>query len=172
MGTRYAGFYKAYDPLSHSHTMPIDFAIYPERRLIVTTGWGVLTLDDLLDHEKRLAAHPDFVPDLAQLLDFSGVEEPRLHWKDMHAVAVGCPLGKQSRRALVAGTDEMYGIGRMYQLVADREDQDMQVFRDGDEARRWLGIDAPGNAAGKDADAARAPGRDGNTHPPRASRRH
>ncbi|HEX6042143.1 hypothetical protein, partial [Longimicrobium sp.] len=56
------------------------------------------------------------------------------------------------------GAEEMYGLARMYQMAADRDDENMQVFRDLGQARRWLGIDALDEPA---------PAADPETRPPR-----
>ena len=47
------------------------YNIDKERRLVLSSGNGVLTKEDLLGHMDRLSKDPDFDPDFSQVLDFT-----------------------------------------------------------------------------------------------------
>jgi hypothetical protein len=47
--------------------MAAFYKIDKERHLVMSTGAGVLTLPDLLAHQEKLLADPDFSPDFSQL---------------------------------------------------------------------------------------------------------
>jgi hypothetical protein len=52
----------------------------------------------------------------------------------------------QTRIALLVSRDIVFGLGRMYQAYRGENGVDLEVFRDGSEARRWLDLpdDVPG----------------------------
>jgi hypothetical protein len=47
-----------------------------------------------------------------------------------------------ARVAIVAVTDEFFGLGRMYQMLRGESQVDVRVFRDLAEAEDWLGLPA------------------------------
>jgi len=47
-----------------------------------------------------------------------------------------------SRLAIVAGGDEFFGLGRMYELLRGDSKVEVHVFRQLDEAERWLDLPA------------------------------
>ena len=52
-----------------------------------------------------------------------------------HFATFGDKLGK---RALVASSDILFGLGRMAEAIEGFQDKEMQVFKDYDEAMKWL----------------------------------
>ena len=53
---------------------------------------------------------------------------------------------KESRIAIVASEDVVFGLGRMYQAFRGEETVQLEVFRDAADARAWLGV--PENVPG------------------------
>lgn len=53
--------------------MPEFYKIDRERRLVLTTGSGVLTLADAVSHMDKLSKDPDFDPRFSQIVDFTQV---------------------------------------------------------------------------------------------------
>jgi hypothetical protein len=43
-----------------------------------------------------------------------------------------------SRSAIVAPSDRAYGMSRMFEVFAEESSIDVRVFRDFDEAKRWV----------------------------------
>lgn len=134
--------------------MPINFVVDTQRALVLSTAWGEISAHELLQNERSLGQAAGFSPGMRQLGDFRAVTVPRVSWKDMRELAFHSPFAPSARRAFVVGSEEMYGLARMYQMAADRDDENMQVFRDLAQARRWLGIDGLEEpAAAPDPDA-------------------
>jgi len=52
----------------------------------------------------------------------------------------------QTRVAVLVSRDVVFGLGRMYQAYRGEDSVDLEVFRDGLDARRWL--DLPDDVAG------------------------
>lgn len=122
--------------------MPIAYRIDSERQRIFTQAWGVLTDADLLAHKGRLLRDAAFDPRMPQLSDIRGIERLEVTAAGVRAM-VAHDAAHSARRAghrmaLVVPTDEAFGMARMYELMGQREDNGVGVFRTMSEAEAWL----------------------------------
>ena len=123
--------------------MPISSQIDSSLGVIFSEFQGVVTKEDISGQVEGFRTDPAFQPSFNHLIDARGVTRFDVSSEDMYSVSLHSVFNEKSRRAIVAGNDEMFGVGRMYQILReayDRLDQ-VQVFRDVAEARRWLGLD-------------------------------
>ena len=51
------------------------------------------------------------------------------------------PFGLGSKRAFVAPSNLMYGLARMFQILTNEHSDELSVFRDMHEARKYLSLD-------------------------------
>ena len=117
--------------------MPADYRIDRLKGVVYSRAWGVLTDQDLEDNRAALFADPAFEPDLAQLYDFSQVSALRVTSAALQRLAPTSRFAPLARRAIVVGTDEAFGMARMYAILTGREEW-IRVFRDRESATRWL----------------------------------
>ena len=121
--------------------MPVEYVIHRELRLVVTTGRGRVTAEELVEHRERLLKDSDFDPTFNQFSDFSELERTNLQPNDVRAFAREQVFAPVSRRALLVRRPHQFGVTRQYQ--AYHEDRsNVQVFYDRQEALDWLGIPA------------------------------
>lgn len=123
--------------------MPADYEIRPGERLVLLRFHGHVTASDILDATSRLRADPAFEPGFATLVDcrdqISALSREELD-RLMAGVAAR-PPGPPRRVAVVVGSDVLYGVTRMFQILAeDRLPHTIEVFRELDEAKAWLGV--------------------------------
>lgn len=119
--------------------MPARYTIDKERRLVMSVGTGVLTAADMLVHQRQLKKDPDFDPDFSQLSDFTAVTAVDIRGEEVRALAVASIFSPTSRRAMLVATDEQFGLSRMFSALREaRGEHGIRVFRDRDEALRWL----------------------------------
>jgi hypothetical protein len=119
--------------------MAAFYKIDKERHLVMSTGAGVLTLPDLLAHQEKLLADPDFSPDFSQLWDLTHVTDVELTSKDVHRLAQRSIFSPDSRRALLANTDHVFGMGRMFEILRENfGERGIRVFRNLDDALEWV----------------------------------
>ena len=99
-------------------TEPILLGAYEE--LISDPGYD-LTLNDLVDMRavSRLEVGPDAVRQLVDLFAHPGA-------------------GATNRCAIVAATDHIFGMARMYELLSSNSTEQIHVFRDIESAEQWL----------------------------------
>jgi hypothetical protein len=67
--------------------MPATHRIDKERRLVITTGSGVLTLEEVTENTRRLRSDPEFDPTFNQLADYSATTKVLLTGRDIETVA-------------------------------------------------------------------------------------
>jgi len=121
--------------------MPATYTIDVARGLVVTRLWGRLTDEDLIDHQQRLRTDREFDPGFRQFADFSDVEETTIAPEVIRELARTNPWGAGARRAMFAPSDLLFGLARMFEMLDEQLDE-VRVFRNADEARAWLGLDA------------------------------
>jgi hypothetical protein len=120
--------------------MPADYRIDPDARLIRSNATGVVTDDDLRDHQKRLRGDPAFDPRFDQLWDFRAAEVVEVTTAVVHELAGSRSFEAGAKRALVAPTDVGFGLARMFQTLHEAAPEELRVFRTLDDAKAWLGL--------------------------------
>jgi hypothetical protein len=119
--------------------MPAFYKIDKERKLVMSTGSGVLTLTDALVHQERLLGDPDFSPDFSQLLDFTHVARVELSAEEIRRLAQTTVFSANSRRAFVVDNDLKFGLARMFAVFRETLGENgIRVFRNLDDALDWL----------------------------------
>ncbi len=123
--------------------MPLSFEIYEDLDVVITTAEGLVTSEDLADHAAALINQPN--RPLRELTDFSDRVEitvsvdsvrdagTRLQYEDTN------PPG--SKLAMVARTEALYGLLRLFQAHREHPNVEVLITRDRNEAVRWLGFD-------------------------------
>jgi len=121
-----------------SYTIDID----RERQLVRFVGCGLLSRDEFLRCVSDAASRPGFEDHFGHLVDLRAVDELEATMGDFSErvdadarLVEGWP---SVRVALVCSSDLMYGISRMYQSLSNVANVDVEIFREIDEAERWL----------------------------------
>jgi hypothetical protein len=121
--------------------MPVDFKIDTERRLIVATVFDEISDTDIIETLNSSISDPDFEPGFNVLSDHTQVtraittEQVKLmvdHMESLSDRLAG------ARWAIVTNSPASYGMMRMLSVYAERVPMELQIFRDADEANRWL----------------------------------
>src|SRR5688500_15371689 len=127
--------------------MPASYEIDTERKLVLSRIWGAPTQEEILDHGRRLRADPCFQPDFRQLLDLTELKEIRISSERVRQAAHEQFFSPGVRRALVAHSDAAFGMARMYAIASEGSGQTIEVFREFDAAKAWLGVQEDAEAA-------------------------
>jgi len=119
--------------------MPITYVIDRLHQRMLTHASGLITfqdVDDHLDQEER-----DRGLDLPELVDARGARTDLTSAQVRALVQRGIrmlrtiPLGPT---AIVANDETLFGMARMYSILAEHDGITVDVFRDVDSASRWL----------------------------------
>jgi hypothetical protein len=114
----------------------IQYTIDRARRIVFTAIGGEVTLDQSLAYCNQLGSDPEFDSSFDQLVSFPESARPGSQFSSPFLHPTVDPFSPESKRAVVAPADVVYGVSRMYESILDRED--FQVFRTLAEAKAFL----------------------------------
>lgn len=125
--------------------MPIAYSIDHAHRLVMASGHGDLTGDDIFGYQKEVWSRPD-IGGYDELIDMTDVERIDLrsadHIKQLAELSASMdPMAVQSKFAIVAPGDYAFGLGRMYESyrrLEGRSTKRVGVFRSMAEALAFL----------------------------------
>lgn len=120
--------------------MSCSYTIDLTRSLVLSRGWDVLTDGELLAHVRALTIDPRFVRNFHQLADLRDVVDVEVTASTIREMAMLNPYGVGSRRAVVVTSDVLFGMARMYKILRDEPADELEIFRNLDDALRWLGV--------------------------------
>ena len=115
------------------------YKIDKARKLVLSSGAGVLTKEDVLGHMERLSKDPDFDPDFYQIIDSTQVTSIGFGTDEVREFAQRNIFSNRSRRAMVVKDDLQYGLARMFEIHRELHGEPgIRVFRVLDEALDWI----------------------------------
>ena len=120
--------------------MPASYQIDKSLGVVFSVGSGVVTDAEMLRHQEQLRHDPDFQPTFSQLLDFNAMIEAQISAAAIQRLAGAGFFAKGARRAIVVNSDVAFGLARMFQMHSDHSGEQIEIFRDLDKARQWLGL--------------------------------
>ena len=120
--------------------MSCTYVIDQGNRLVITSLSDVVTAAEAFAHQTRLIGDPTFSPDLRQLIDCSQLIKFDMDSAELRAIAKRNFFSPKARRALLVNSAHAFGVGRMLLTFRDLAgaQEAMQIFRERDEAMRWL----------------------------------
>jgi hypothetical protein len=123
--------------------MPTRHAIDKERRLVISTGSEQLTFSQVKTHQDQLLNDPDFDPEFNQLIDLTAVTSLDISVDEAKIIASRKLFSSTSRRAFVASSPSIFGMGRMMEVYNEMSNvaSRVRIFYDLPSAVEWLGLD-------------------------------
>lgn len=121
--------------------MPVIYRHDREARRIHTSCTGAVTLEEVLRHFRLLESDASLPTPLDVLLDLTACEsvpesgQLRVIASDVDRLQAKVRWGAC---AIVANRDALFGMSRMFEVFAEGVFADTRVFRETDEAERWL----------------------------------
>jgi hypothetical protein len=138
--------------------MPVTVAVDAAERIRYTTMSGDVCETDLIAAFMRAMDDPRIDPTLDQIVDMRGVQRLDVSaagvWRLAQVVSAADPPDVARRVAIVASSDYLFGMARMYEALraTAAAPEVYQVFRDMAAAREWLGL-GPEKAAMTEGEA-------------------
>ena len=122
--------------------MPADYTIDKSQRMVFSKAYGILTDQDIISHQEMLRDDPDFDPGYSQLVDCTNVTKADdLSTDAIYELARRHLFGAESKRAFIAPKKLLYGLFRMFQILTNDYPDELVVFRDLTEARKYLKLE-------------------------------
>jgi hypothetical protein len=119
--------------------VPACYKIDKERRLVLSTHFGVVTLEGTLAHQEKLLRDPDFDPSFSQLVDLTHVTKLEVPPEGVRRVAQQSIFSPDSRRAILVTANLVFGMARMFEILRESYgEKGICVFRNLDDALEWV----------------------------------
>ncbi len=126
--------------------MAIEQRIDAQSGVIYRTLSGTTNTEELLDSFTRILKNPAFHPKMKSLTDLTGIKHFAFS-ADVKRIAGFIKEHREEilggKAAIVVSSPVIYGMARMLQILTEDSGFDIAVFRDKDEACKWLGINTP-----------------------------
>ncbi len=105
--------------------MPAEVILFPERNLALFRHVGVSLADDCISAINTFIQMPGYRPEMAHLVDLSGVTEAAVDFNSMpglvmRAARLGHYFTQGLHCAIYAPDDVSFGFARMYQQLAEQ----------------------------------------------------
>lgn len=120
--------------------MPISYAIDVDRALVMARWWGAVTDQEVREHNHDLRTDPRFDARFRELVDMTAVTKLLITTHLIYEMAMDQFFEPGTRRAIVASSDAIFGMARMFALRAESVGQTIEVFRASVSAEEWLGV--------------------------------
>ena len=109
------------------------------RKLVMTSGTGVLTRPDVDSHFQKLLSDPDFQPRYSELGDFTNLSKLDLTAEDIRDFARTDIFSAESRRAVVVNDDAAAVLAEMFALLRHvAGERGIRVFRTLEDGIAWI----------------------------------
>jgi hypothetical protein len=131
--------------------VPLSFSIDEGQQMLVVVGHGDVTIDDAFRVSDEIRLAPTWNPQMKTLADLRKariVGKTHALWRlatRSHELAPG--RARPTLGALVTGDLVVFGVARMYSLLASNEGVEFRVFKNVEDARRFLGLPSNGDDA-------------------------
>jgi hypothetical protein len=124
--------------------MPFSYVVYNEHRLVISTGSDRLTWEEIQDRQDQTKTDPDFNPEFNQIVDLRAVTALDLTQDQARSLARRMIFSLTSKRAFVAASPAVFGVGRMWEVFTEMSDNPSQirVFYDLPSALKWLNLES------------------------------
>ena len=122
--------------------MPASYRIDVRAGVVYTVFEGRVTNEELMAHQQRLSADPDFRPTMNHVIDARAVTDVAVTAFGVRSLATRQYLRFGSRRAIIAGdATHSYGYLEMFQTLRSQSGEDIKIFSTVEDAHRWLGLE-------------------------------
>ena len=120
--------------------MPHHFEFDPENRILLLVGEGDVHPQELQQINDQIRVRVEQLHPAAGIMDYTAVNTFELPSEMVRMAArQPSPYPEDTPRFIVAPSDYLFGLSRMYQLVANRPKEKLQVVRTRDEALAAIG---------------------------------
>jgi hypothetical protein len=123
--------------------MPCRYVIDVRLGLVISTGWGRVTFEEMKAHQEQLLNDPAFDPTFNQLVDGTAITALEATPDELKTIMRRKFFSATSRRAFLGSSLPILGMGRLMELYLKMESGREQgcLFHDRKSAMQWLGVE-------------------------------
>src|SRR5215831_7304572 len=124
--------------------MPFGYVVYKDLRLVVSTGLGRVSWSEIKACQDQTKTDPNFNPEFDQIVDLRATTSFDMTVAQAGVLARRMIFSFSSKRAFVASSPAVFGMGRVWEAFTELSDNpsQIQVFYDLSPALNWLGLEA------------------------------
>lgn len=126
--------------------MPISYTIVPDQKIAYIKAWGKVVVEEIMTEGTRMFAETEWENGFNILCDYREITDFNLKNEDVEQVVDQDKkhehLFDKSKLAIVAKSDLVFGISRMWEMLSLDSNLTKMIFRDMNDAENWLGLDS------------------------------
>ena len=121
--------------------MPVILKINPQKSVVHSTFFGVVTDQEILSHNQTIASHPDFRPEFDEIVDLTMVTDLQVSPGAMKELAGRKSVFEPSaKHVIVAPKDFSFEKAEAFKHMAEASRPTLRVARTAAEAYEILGL--------------------------------
>ena len=126
------------------NSMPFSYVVYRDHRLVISTGSDLLRWEEIKERQEQTKTDPSFNPEFNQIVDLRAVTGFDMTSEHARLLARRMIFSATSKRAFVAASPAVFGVGRMWEIFTEMSDNPSQirVFYDLSSALKWLNLES------------------------------
>src|SRR5579863_4256678 len=123
--------------------MPFSYVVYKKHRLVISTGSDLVTWVEIRVRQDETKTDPEFNPEFNQLVDLRAVTGFDMTSEQARTLARRMIFSATSKRAFVAASPAVFGVGRMWEIFTELtyNPSQIRVFYDLPSALKWLNLE-------------------------------
>ncbi len=120
--------------------MPVTLTIEPERRLVTTTGSGIVTDEDFMRARQQLLEHPDFDASFDRIWNFRAVTESQVSEEIAAQLVANSPNTEKSICRAVVMSERAAPMKDIIDFISRtrRANRRIAAFPDLRSAEQWI----------------------------------
>ena len=107
--------------------MPFTYVVHSQHQLVVSTGVGRVKWKEIQERQDQTKTDPDFNPDFNQIVDLRAVSGFEMNTEQARFLARRMIFSAISKRAFVAASPAVFGVGRMWEMSNEISDNPSQI---------------------------------------------
>lgn len=121
--------------------MPVILKINPQKRVVHSTFFGVVTDEEMLAHSHTIATHPDFRSEYDEIVDLSLITDLRVSTAAMQELAGRKSVFQSSaKHVIIAPTDFSFHRANELKRIAEASRPNLKVVRTAADAYAFVGV--------------------------------
>jgi|SRR6185437_9427890 len=119
--------------------MPVILKINPQKRVVHSTFFGLVTDEELLAHGATIRSHPEFKPDYSEIVDLTMVTDLQVSRESLQKLARQKSIFHDSvKHAVIAPKDLTFQQAQEFQSMASPKRPNLKVVRTAAEAYEFV----------------------------------
>ena len=125
--------------------MPVKYKIVSDQKFVYVKATGEVTADEIMIEGARMFTDSEWINGFNILCDYRKITEFDLKSSDLSQIVEqdknNEPLFDKSKYAIVADSDLVFGISRMWEILSENNLITTMIFRNTIDSLRWLNLE-------------------------------